>query len=452
MKTTVVLTLLTIITLLAQMPIPTLSQTNDFAPTSFSVFSLPQSMGAPVNSPDNESAAVVAPSGLSLYFSSNRSGTLGSIDLWVSQRPTLTAAWGTPQNLGAPINSSSNENLPTLSPDGKTMFFGCSCPDTFGGADIYMTTRTNPNDDFGWTAPVNLGAVINTASGEVGAGYFENPTDGTAILYFTSDRPGGLGGEDIYQSTRNPNGTFNAPTNVAALNSTSFDRNSAVRHDGLEILFASERDGGLGGRDIWVSTRAAVSSPWNPPVNLANVNSSGSDQTPSLSPDGSILYFASTRDGSPDIYTATRVSINRSSTADFDGDGRTDFSVFRPTDGTWHIFQSGSNTYRVQAFGSSGDKITPGDYDGDGRTDFAVFRPSTGIWWILRSSDNTFSTTQWGISTDKPVPADYDGDGRTDIAVYRNGTWYVVQSSTGSFKYQQFGLSSDIPVASANVP
>ena len=113
-----------------------------------------------------------------------------------------------------------------------------------------MSTRTDPNNDFGWTAPVNLGAVINTRCGEVGAGYFEDPANGTAMLYFTSDRAGGLGGEDIYQSTRNADGTFNAPTNVTALNSASFDRNSAIRRDGLEIFFASERDGGAGGRDI----------------------------------------------------------------------------------------------------------------------------------------------------------------------------------------------------------
>ena len=449
MKTTIILTIFTTITLLAQMPILTHSQTNDFAPESFSVFSLPQNIGTPVNSGDSQNNVSIAPNGLSLYFSSDRTG-FGSLDLWVSQRPTLTAAWGTPQNLGATVNSSSNENLPALSPDGKTLFFSSSRPGGLGATDIYMSTRTNPNDDFGWTAPVNLGAVINTADNELGAGYFEDPANGTAILYFSSTRAGGLGDSDIYQSTRNANGTFNAPTNVAALNSPSLDRGLHVRRDGLEIFLASDRVGGLGGLDIWVATRASVSAPWNPPVNLAGINSSGIDQSPSLSTDGSILYFSSSRDGLLDIYTATRVSVNRTPTADFDGDGRTDLSVFRPSDGTWHILNSGSNTYRVQPFGANGDKITPGDYDGDSRTDLAVFRPSTGVWWIQKSSDNTFSTTLWGISTDKPVAADYDGDGRTDIAVYRNGTWYIRQSSNGTNSYQQFGLSSDIPIAGAN--
>ena len=109
-----------------------------------------------------------------------------------------------------------------------------------------MSTRTNLNDDFGWTAPVNLGSVINTSDNELGAGYFENPMNGTAILYFASNRGGGLGGEDFWQSTRNANGTFNAPTNVAALNSPSLDRGLTVRRDGLEVFFGSERDGGAG--------------------------------------------------------------------------------------------------------------------------------------------------------------------------------------------------------------
>lgn len=436
------------ISLLVITPLHTLSQPGGFTPqatANFSIFRTPQNIGAPVNTGDSQNNVSIAPNGLSLYFSSNRTG-FGSLDIWVSQRPTQTAAWGTPQNLGAVINTSSNENLPALSPDGKTLFYSCSCPDAFGSADIYMTTRTDVNNDFGWTAPVNLGAVINTVDLEWGAGYFEDPANGTAILYFSSNRSGGLGDSDIYQSTRNANGTFNAPTNVAALNSLSLDRGLSVRRDGLEIFITSERDGGLGGPDIWVATRASVSAPWNPPVNLGGINSSGIDQSPSVSTDGSILYLTSTRDGLLDIYTATRVSVNRASTADFDGDGRTDVSVFRPSDGTWHVLSSSTNTYSVRQFGLNGDKITPGDYDGDGRTDTAVFRPSTGVWYILRSSDGLVSIVSWGVSTDKPVPGDYDGDGRTDIAVYRNGTWYIVQSSNGALSYQQFGLSGDIPV------
>lgn len=430
---------------LATTPMTMLSQRGGLAPespASFSSFSMPQSIGLPVNSPDNESAAFLAPNGLSLYFSSTRTGGLGSIDIWVAQRPSLSSAWGTPINVEG-VNSGSNENLPVLSGDGRTMFFNCSCPDSIGGADIYMSTRPNPTVDTGWTAPVNIGTVVNTTDGEVAASYFEDPTTGAAILYFTSDRGSGLGGEDIWQSTRNADGTFNAPTNVAALNSSTFDRGISISRDGLEAFLTSDRDGGLGGRDIWTSTRASVSAPWNLPVNVASVNLSAADQMPSLSPDGSVLFFSSSRDGSPDIYTATRVSVNRSVTADFDGDGRSDLSIYRPVDGTWHVLQTGTNTYSVQPFGLSTDKIVPGDYDGDGRCDFAVFRPSAGDWYVLKSSDGVVLRINWGLSADRPVPADYNGDGRTDFAVYRNGTWYI----HGQSSPQQFGLSSDLPVA-----
>ncbi len=95
-------------------------------------------------------------------------------------------------------------------------------------------------------------------------------------------------------------------------------------------------------------------------------------------------------------------------------------------------------------------RIIPFDFDGDGKADISVFRPSNRTWYFQQSA-NGFTGFQFGDPTDKLVPADFDGDGKTDIAVYRDGTWYIVQSSNGSISYQQFGLSSDIPVASANV-
>ena len=145
------------------------------------------------------------------------------------------------------------------------------------------------------------------------------------------------------------------------------------------------------------------------------------------------------------------LNANRNTTADFDGDGRADLSVFRPSEGRWFVIESSTGVFRVQSFGVNGDKIVPGDYDGDGRTDFAVFRPSNSSWYVLRSSNDSFSVLSWGLSTDKPAPADYDGDGRTDVAVYRDGAWYIIQSSNGQFVFRTFGTTGDTPVAGANV-
>ena len=98
-------------------------------------------------------------------------------------------------------------------------------------------------------------------------------------------------------------------------------------------------------------------------------------------------------------------------------------------------------------FGVSGDTPTPGDFDGDGRLDIAVFRPSTGVWYRLNSTGGAFAATAWGISTDVPVVGDYDGDGIEDIGVFRpsTGTWYVLQSSNGALLASQFGPSGDEP-------
>lgn len=132
---------------------------------------------------------------------------------------------------------------------------------------------------------------------------------------------------------------------------------------------------------------------------------------------------------------------------DFDGDGKSDLSIFRPLNGQWWYQQSLDNAVRAFQFGTSTDKPVPADYDGDGKTDIAVFRPSTGEWFVLRSSNLSFFSVPFGVSTDKPVPGDYDGDGLADIAVFRSsqGTWYINKTS-GGIQITQWGAAGDIPM------
>ena len=183
---------------------------------------------------------------------------------------------------------------------------------------------------------------------------------------------------------------------------------------------------------------------------------------------------------------------------DFDGDGRADISVFRPSETFWYIFSSSTNQLSGFPFGLASDRLVPADYDGDRVTDVAVWREGTpSKFYILRSSDltyqeetfgllgddpsavgdwdgdgkadvavyrdtdhkfyfrgtfnnpnNNISNRLWGATGDKTVRGDFDGDGKVDAAVFRpsNGVWYILRSSNSQVTADQFGLAEDIPV------
>ena len=181
--------------------------------------------------------------------------------------------------------------------------------------------------------------------------------------------------------------------------------------------------------------------------------------------------------------------------ADYDGDNKTDFAIWRKSEQNFYIYNSADNSIRIENFGLTGDILTVGDWDGDGKADpavyregaqsrffyrgsannpnknitflpfgttgdrplrgdfdgdgkfdAAVFRPSNNTWYIRQSSNNQVRFVPFGLAIDKFVPADYDGDSKTDIAVYRNGVWYILQSTNNQVKYETFGIPTDTPV------
>ena len=255
--------------------------------------------------------------GKTFYMASDRPGGLGGIDIWVSTRAGADDPWGEPVNVGAPVNSGANDFCPTISRDGHLFFFVSNRPGGCGGADIYVARL---RDHGGFDDPENVGCAVNSAADE--ASPFPLPERGTGlVLYFSSTRPGGYasdppeaisGDSDLYVSGFE-GGVFGPAALVAGANSAAQDGQPNLRRDGLELFFFSNRPGTLGMADIYSATRASVWDPWSTPVNLgSDVNSAAAETRPSLSWDGTTLYFGSTRpggEGSSDLYVTTRENL-----------------------------------------------------------------------------------------------------------------------------------------------
>ena len=287
--------------------------------SGYSGWSAPVNIGPPINTQWDDNVPVLSKDEKTLYFTSNRPGSInGSEDIWVSQRQNKNAPWGEPVNLGTRINTPFDDRMRSISEDGRIILFQSNRGDGQGGTDIWAIVRKRPNDDFGWSQAVNLGPVINTEYNEVAAKYLFDERHLRGNLFFSSGRPGGSGGPDIYESEITESG-FASPVNIVELNTASIESCFWVRDDGLEIIFSSNRPNITGDTtrlDLWVSTRSSVYEIWSPPQSLGStVNSDYVDANPMLTSADQKLYFASSRPNpsglteNMDIYISTRTRL-----------------------------------------------------------------------------------------------------------------------------------------------
>lgn len=269
-----------------------------------------------------EGCPFIGKDNLTLFFASNRTapGAQGGADIYVTTRESEDAPWATPVNLGPNINTSGADVCPTYTISGRYLYFVSNTPHPgtvhCGGDDIYVARLANKKDLTSWEPAVNLGCQFNSPANDITPTLFEDE-DGTVHLYFSSNRSGGMGGMDIYVSERLSDGTFGAPTPVAELNTTSNDQRPNIRYrDGLEIFFESDRPGGFGSTDLYSSVRDDPESSWSVPANLGSViNNSLAQGRPSLSFDGTELYFMQGTPGvgsSNDLFVARREKVRGS--------------------------------------------------------------------------------------------------------------------------------------------
>ncbi len=259
----------------------------------------PKNMGEAINSNlDEYFPAVTADDQMFLFTRNNRTETIHQQeDFMISTK--VNGAWQKAQLIGSGINTPGNEGAPTLSADGQLLFFTV-CVDKINGwgpgrkglgaCDIFYTEKVGN----GWSKTYNLGNSVNTEFRETQPSF---GADGKH-LYFVSNRPGGYGQHDIYVSTLNDNGAWEHPVNLGnKVNSPGDEESVCISTDGKSLYFGSNGHTGMGGYDIYVS-RMDDNGNWGPARNLGYpINTYADDHSLLVSPNGNLAYIASNRAG-----------------------------------------------------------------------------------------------------------------------------------------------------------
>ena len=249
---------------------------------------MPVNLGPVINTAARDAEPTFTADGLTMYFNCfDREGEKGS-DICVSQWEE--DAWSNPRIVWEVSTREYLEVEPLLSPDGQQLYIMSNRPGGKGGTDIWVSDRIGGN----WTTPKNLDGPMNSAYSDHCL-YFAG--DEWEIAYWTSTRPGGFGGNDIWTSER-INGVWQEAENLGPnVNSAASEHHSLPSPDGDSLYVTTTRDDGFGGEDIFVTTRDENGS-WSELKNLgAQVNSDQHDRCPAFSPDFKTFFFDSERSG-----------------------------------------------------------------------------------------------------------------------------------------------------------
>jgi len=243
----------------------------------YSQWSPAVNLGAAVNTTANDQHPTISKDGLTLIFASTRAGGAGEFDLYASQRQSPDDPWGPAAGLSM-LNTPFREFAPEFSTDGHWLFFHSNRPGGCGDTDIYAAHRQNKRNDLGWDEIDHLGCTLNTPFQDAGPTVFQDPITGVFTMYINRGfDPNNAEDFDIYVSTCtadistcNRDQLWGAAVLVPELSYPGRrDTRTAIRRrDGLEMILTTSRPGGCGGQDLWVSTRATTNDPWYIPVNL----------------------------------------------------------------------------------------------------------------------------------------------------------------------------------------
>ena len=310
-----------------------------------------------------------------------------------------------------------------------------------GGSVDFLVEKWDEAGIRQWSRQYDRGSLEDILYAGVGLG--------TSIYAVGSTTAAGAGGRDMAvlkldASTGDLNGTTlygGAQDDIAR--GVATDGNSLFVI-GESRSFASATGNLVGQNDLALLNFGVSSSVSN--RTLFDYDGDGKSDISVFRPSRRGVVFAAVNGGA--LWNLVWFRTDKITPADYDGDGKTDIAVYRPSTGIWYVFNSSNGTVSYYVFGLAEDLPTPADYDGDGKADISVFRPSTATWYRQNSSDGSFYAIQFGPSEDKPTIGDFDGDGKADIAIFRpsDGAWYQLYSSDDSLHGREFGFGTDVIV------